>query len=680
VLLEQLLWNETEMAGYFSISPSIEPVGEGVCYMHSLWDVDNILETSWINLDPPLYKATAVDDVGCKARVITVGTGCLVTLGHLFRTYVYACLAADRETILSEDEGSPIDEFMNRVNGTGGIPGWEFLSTDLTSATDTFDSKVCRALARGVANSSKDLLVRRKLLLLVDLDVSANAVISYPDGSTIVQVRGVLMGNPESWGILNLYNKFFTRLGESVVEANPGLSTSKRFSSWDIPELELACNMTCNPRRMPIGITKRCGDDQVSYAPRRVLTSYMDLITLSGAILSPGTNCISKNFATFTQSVIKFSGSVASWIDIVRIISLVDWVGRTRLPSRKDVPREWSRGTAYELSLRYFKGDEWALSVRKMLIVFGQYLYHDFLQKCYDLGAEPFLSASLGGLGFPHPKGFELSHVRSYVCRSVLYLLRDDQTPRAFFERQLLNVWALESLDTKTNKLSEHWSEVWLQPLFSSEHKLPDLNLIEDMVNSEKFFWFDLNQIRNFFGLNLPLNQLSGRVLLNVIKQLPGDLVPIGTIFKEFDSDIRAFNAYEKFNTTPVDRNPSASFQKRVDLFRKRVKKILSFPGVFDEVYSPSKGRKFTAEDLESRLRWTNSFIWVSRPGYRKMVKPWSVFPGGAELTERIRGSTFLPNTEFGSSGMFSFASGLNQIKFGTPHTPDFSFTAQFMK
>jgi hypothetical protein len=427
LFMEYALWAHGEESGEIIFNPPTPPSVKGSCLALSLWDEDPNLDPFLdVDLPDPIYRAEAVDDCGCKARVVTIGSAAWITLGHLFRTYLYSCLEGDPEMILGDDAIlGAFPEWFARVESSGGIPNWKFLSVDLTSATDTFSSDVCHSLALGVAISLEgfDKVLYRKMCILAR-NVSVSSLISYPDATDIIQERGMMMGTPESWGILNLYNKFFTSLAEQLYLVAPlqvPLSWRDPFVQEALTKVKFA------PKSL--AISKRCGDDQVIYGPDRVLDNYTRLISLSGAVPSPGTNAVSERYITFTQSLAQWVGGRVEWIDIVRIISLVDWKGINRLPSVKEVPRIWFRGLSFQLALRWWNATPWESAVRKGLLIFGQYLCSDFIKSVASQGGEPFLPTVLGGLGFPHPTGRELRHVRPRVLRCVIFSLRDDQRP-----------------------------------------------------------------------------------------------------------------------------------------------------------------------------------------------------------------------------------------------------------
>jgi hypothetical protein len=521
-------------------------------------------------------------------------------------------MSSDNEMIISEENaGGALPEFFNRVNQAGTLFSWKFLSVDLTSATDTFCQGICQSLALGVADSCRVLYAWRKLRILAR-NVSSLSEISYPDGSTIIQERGILMGTPESWGLLNLYNKFFTILAETVYE-NGGIPSGVTLM-WQNPVLQESLRSL---NRQSLCITKRCGDDQVIYGPPQVLTYYTDLITMSGAIPSPGTNAISEEYITFTQSLARFHKGKLDWIDIIRIISLVDWKGLNRLPSLKEVPRIWFRGLSVYLALRWWNLNEWELAVRKGLYIFAQYLSADFLQKAARSGAEPFLPSNLGGLGFPHPAGRELSHCATRTVRVISYLLRDDQIPETFYERTLLNVWLMSNSPSPSWQRVMDLEKVVFYRFFCPNHRAKTW---ESFLSDDpgKFYWIDLNQLRNLFEVSLPLTAMNYKFLQGIIRERSLLMKPIGFVWKEMVEAVRSHFSLD-YSSEGIMTNTSFKFSGRVKMFRQKRDSL--FKKTSQMKLDVENWRTMSSEDLQSRLTWADSYIWCSPSAWKLEIQ-----------------------------------------------------------
>jgi hypothetical protein len=416
----------------------------------------------------------------------------------------------------------------------------------------------------------------------------------------VIQVRGNLMGNSESWSILNLYNKFFSRLGESVYRLLPADDPRSVGFSWDHPVVQRALTKLEFKTQV---ISKRCGDDQVSMGPLGALKNYVFFITLSGAIPSPGTNAFSDRYFTFTQYLAKYDKTLnkGEYIDVVRIISLVDEKGINRSPALKETPRIWFRGSSYVLTMRYWNKNPWEVSVRKGVYILFHYLCAEWLRRVSRLGLEPFLPSFLGGLGCPHPRGNEFHHVTPRIRAVVMYLLRDSQSPDTFFDRMSLNVWQVPRISEQAIFLDNLEKQVFYD-LFSEKNKLDDLSKLDSL--GDVFCWFDLNQIRQFFSLNLPLNQISFKIVQGLLGQI-GRFYPIVAFWKIISGSIRSSMAFR----CPPGNISSAdlSLGRRAVLFRQKVRSILPKVRGFE-----FKERPLGPQELFQRHVWANSFVWCS--------------------------------------------------------------------
>jgi hypothetical protein len=190
----------------------------------------------------------------------------------------------------------------------------------------------------------------------------------------------------------------------------------------------------------------------------------------------------------------------------------------------------------------------------------------------------------------------------------VSYILRDDQTPQAFQERQSLDVWSTQVGDSPLARASEQVESMLFHEFFSPRAKY-DPERPEDVeeFNSEYFF-IDLNDIRRLSNLNLPLTSMNLKIIQGAMKAISSKMVPIGTFWKMVRERIRSFFSLRLPSESFTD--PSFQLQNRAKMFLKAIKNISAKPGVsasFD-----SSWKKFTTSDLENRIRWSDSFIWVN--------------------------------------------------------------------
>jgi hypothetical protein len=428
----------------------------------------------------------------------------------------------------------------------------------------------------------------------------------------------MMMGTPESWGLLNLYNKFFSLGGEVLWRHAPETQDVGKFVWWN-PLIQKTFEIVAGCPQ-PYSVVKRCGDDQVMFGPKSALIYYTELIKLSGAIPSVGTHVISEKFITFTQSLAELSDRKVKWVDIVRVNSLVDWKGINRLPAFKEVPRIWFRGQAYNLALRWWNANEWELQVRKSLLVFAQYLCHDFILDVSKQGGEPFLPSVLGGLGFPHPNGGEMKHIRPRVVRAIAFLLRDDQRPQTFYDRTLFNVWTISDNETLFAQKCREVEERAFSLFFSKDEYCSNLEYFEadnEVVGLNP--WTDLNAIRDALEAPLPLTSINFGIIQNIVSEANLLLVPIGTMWKDVTSRIRSYFAPD-YGIEDI-QNPDLRLSHRIELFRKRVDKVLKEKGVWADTYDPHLWSNYSVDKVTNRLKWADSFIWCHPGAYQTSIQ-----------------------------------------------------------
>jgi hypothetical protein len=461
------------------------------------------------------YKAVAVEDRGCKARVITVGSALEGTIGHFTRTYLMGLCEKDPECVLV-DGGSHVQilfrKMKNLPKDSLALLDKIFLNLDLSAATDTFDSGLARALAFGAIEALRKSYMHiylrlRSMADSIAKDCEIHYNVSRKLRVTYVKRRAILMGTPESWAILNLYNKYLLKIADAM--ATNDFNDLLSVDSLDHPIVLESLRRTRNTD----DICVRCGDDFAGVLYAKTVHCYILLLKLTGAKPSPGTNTLSKQFCIFTETLSwvpkPFQSNSMEWVDILKIIGLVDAKGLNRMPSRKEVPRKFFRGLAYYLALRWWKGDPWRDAVRKGLTIFGQYLLHDFIKACERLGLEPFLPNVFGGLNLPHPRGKELRHVKTRTLRAVAYTLRDDCSVECFFERNRLNVWDF----TMANRFRP--VQVELQRLVCSVLTSEVKARTEEDLHDESKIWFDRNLLFNFAKKELgkPLELPKTRII-----------------------------------------------------------------------------------------------------------------------------------------------------------------------
>jgi len=369
-------------------------------------------------------RPSVVEEQGAKARVITISPGVLSTLLHLLRTYCFSSLRKDAEVGTLAGEGTLVD-FLRRVNQylkdhpDYPIEKKVILSLDLTSATDTFSQEVCQRILRGFLSEEKisEILLLEPLATLgVHVDYSGFQGLGLQDIE--VTTRGILMGNPSSWFLLNLFTRFFWELSGFIFrrthrrpleEVLNEVSTGN-FDFSQFPDRAL----TADP------LTNRCGDDQISLcSPRRALI-FERILPLGGGIISPGVHLRSRTYGIFTKQLCSFDrvNRKFDFVDILRARQLS--TPDSRLPRSKEVPPSWSRGLVAEKETSWWDGE-----VRASAITFLHWRYHEFISWAISCSIEVYLPRVFGGAEYPHHTR-KVKFLSGKTKRMMSILLKND--------------------------------------------------------------------------------------------------------------------------------------------------------------------------------------------------------------------------------------------------------------
>jgi len=289
------------------------------------------------------------------------------------------------------------------------------LSLDLTRATDTFSQELCARLLRGYLSHPK---VLQELLCLEAL-ATCGVKVHYPKSSNLEILgrseRGILIGNPSSWFLLNMFTRFFWELSGFITREFR--KTSAEVLCENLARLHLA--------KFPQGsfadpLTNRCGDDQISLCSPKRAAVFEGLLPLGGGIISPGVHLRSESYGIYTKQLcfLDREQRKASFVDILRARQLS--TPDSRIPGKKEVPPSWSRGLVATRETSWWDGP-----VRKGALTFLHWRYHRFLSYARALGLEPYLPRVFGGMEFPHYQR-EVRFLSGKTKRMLSILLRND--------------------------------------------------------------------------------------------------------------------------------------------------------------------------------------------------------------------------------------------------------------
>jgi hypothetical protein len=311
------------------------------------------------------------------------------------------------------------------------------LSLDLSQATDTFDRRLCKELVSGLIESIATVEpMAYKTCCFLEQVAVPDWLITFREWRAmgldkdfeLQSVRGIMMGTPISWLVLNLYNKFCREVA---------LTAFRLDISWR----ECVATRPILPSNIPF--TVFCGDDCATRGPEPELNIFVDILETSGAVPSPGVNSISTEFATFTELFFIAEGIDFKLIPVPKLKCFAPKMFASRLPREKEIPAEWTRGTASSSQISYCSTDEYFKT--KVPILRRLPFIHNrrFVDLCRKLGLPVYLGREFGGLGYYHRPG---RNDPPKLLRAVAILTKHDQSLGTYLDlRSLGSVWDINS-------------------------------------------------------------------------------------------------------------------------------------------------------------------------------------------------------------------------------------------
>lgn len=251
---------------------------------------------------PPRSDIEFVKERGSKVRVVTKSEGWLISLLHVCREIALSALRKDihLKDVLSGDRRAAVESMFPLERKKASQFDFTILSSDLTAATDNIPHDLSRAIWNALC-VTWDLPDWIREVGLVGLGPQS---LRYPynaltpeqqrksQNGWVVTERGILMGQPLSWIILNLCQLWWC-------------SSAIRKTRGVIPALE--------DQDMPFRL---CGDDQISYWPRQTVHFYETLVRRCGLTFSAGKHLSSPRYGIFTEEIfcIKSEWTVLKYI------------------------------------------------------------------------------------------------------------------------------------------------------------------------------------------------------------------------------------------------------------------------------------------------------------------------------------------------------------------------------
>jgi len=350
-------------------------------FFREMWLLEACLDSCISSGDyTPEMKYTSVKENGGKVRSLAKSaaayTFLLQGVGSSLRDllkYEISC----RGAVTGDPMGcwkSIIRNFLNKDSGYDSLhrrfpnEKWVFRSADLSQATDLMPKDVCNSLIDGLVKGLR--LKNTTLEKLMYLSVG-EGLIHYPDGVTVTQVRGISMGLPTSWFLLNLYNLWLVERSWYKALRIGGFGTTR----------VTRCHA-------------QCGDDLVAYWPESVNLEYTRLLVATGGCLSEGKDLVDSESFNFVEK----SGYYDKSNHRVRFGLIVPLRSISRSPSCSEIPEFIEAGASISSILRPIPFGSHKRDVVSRVI---RRSYSDLLVKLTNYGLNPYVDRLYGGGGFP---------------------------------------------------------------------------------------------------------------------------------------------------------------------------------------------------------------------------------------------------------------------------------------
>jgi hypothetical protein len=556
-------------------------------------------------LVPNESRMDTVDDDGGKARVIGVTKACLIDLQHIFRTAITALLNCDYSVPSLSDEG--LGKTADRLL----LPDPPFDSADLTAATDNSPIEEVRALGLGAVEQMEEsgmvpqwLIGNLKPILECSLRPTlVQGPVWWPKNRKgdfpFTTKRSVPMGQAHSWVLLCL-GQLYHR---------------KRTSSGQKLERKVIC-----------------GDDSCSSGG--TIESYLgfrDSLRSSGYEISNGTDVISNLCIQYTEKLtVLIESGERRFLRNVRyppVKSLLSKVPPTRAPQVRGSREKTTistRGAAAQSATLWlnlpFSIEGYAERVRHAATVLSLFANHALIKKAKKYDIPLWLPREFGGLGFPHPDGKPLSHVRPFFLKGLSSLLSDNRNLDYILNFRTLGSHWHTPVRSIASQETRRLTDSWVGSVFTMGRKitqLPDLQASTDLSLWERPVWLDVQQ---FYELvfNEPLEKNNWDQydrLKNYLFESTGlKWVPIKQVLDHIEATFRNEHLFMDATKKEPDVPSFGRVSKRVHQFYKSI--IRKQPNPNWRSY-----RSKTTEDLLNVLHWRQNLVLVcaNLPGLEKL-------------------------------------------------------------
>jgi hypothetical protein len=392
--------------------------------------------------DEPLYpsKVVPILERGDKCRVVTTAPAVVTTALQLLRSVIYQFLAEDHYCLIlykgyrykslgAWKDAHPL--WWKRISSDPRKI--RFLSTDLTSATDTFARSLVETLTRRFfGNFIKEHPKYRYLNHLIGFVFCPQDYI-LPDKTRVLGLRGTPMGNPANWAFLEIINEFALAVAEEAYYSAGvlmgGDPTADMIGKLTIPAVF-------------------CGDDNLTmFHDPGLFRLYEKYMSLCGGMISAGSHFESSEIAFFTE--IPYTSRL-EYIEVPKLRMLIEH--ENNLPDGKFENPIFYRGETISKAVSYLVGP--LESMKDGILQWSLLRNFDIIRRCILLKIPVTVPRQYGGWGFTSPTG--RVRLPSRHKKALKVLLRDDHSLKfVIFRSRLASIWNCSLSDGRYPEILE---------------------------------------------------------------------------------------------------------------------------------------------------------------------------------------------------------------------------------
>ncbi|UHK02995.1 MAG: RNA-dependent RNA polymerase [Hangzhou hydrellia griseola narnavirus 1] len=408
------------------------------------------------------HKVIAVPDRGgFKVRVITAGEACMQSLAHNVRKVIYRNILprTPSKWAIAEDGVRKFLDQLSRPTGPDAVQlgDWVALSCDMKSATDRFPHDTVESI-----NDSLESNLREEDRLCPNWvawrSLSGPQYLRYPgEDEAVLSSCGNLMGTAPSWVHLNLMNLCLFRTAWSLWASgiwrrrlSPIINRGKLCNIAELDKSAISQEILriCRDERFKPFVFPRVwqfnklacvvGDDLGACCPFAVSVLYEVLLELCNGRTSFGKHYVQPwedgSFLLVAEEcgVVKGDRLHVQSFDSLRGIVAVTHQYDNRVP----MPAWFQIGSTFAAASSSVR-----TAAQGALCSFGHIALSRWRGSLLRMGLPVYLPQSIGGLGWPHPRGFDYS-IRLVSTKSLLayQVIRGFKTDPIEFAHKILEL------------------------------------------------------------------------------------------------------------------------------------------------------------------------------------------------------------------------------------------------